>query len=306
MPDVLISVISPVHNEEELLQEYFQRVCKVLNAQTSNWEIVLVNDGSTDRSLEIMRQFCATEPRVKVLSFTRNFGHQMAITAGLDCASGQATVIMDSDLQDPPELIPEMMALWKQGNDVVYAVRRKREGDTFFKKATAGIFYRLMTRIARIHLPVDVGDFRLLSGRAVLSMREIRESNRFLRGMITWVGYPQAGVPFSREARKGGETKYSWTKMIRFAFDAITSFSYAPLRLATYSGFLALFVTFAFLIRFLLGGSAISLLMLALLFFGSLQLIAIGMLGEYVGRIYDEVRRRPLYLVQERINFPET
>jgi dolichol-phosphate mannosyltransferase len=304
MQKVLISVISPVYNEEKLLPEFFQRVCGVLNEQTENWEVILINDGSIDGSLQRMRDFCISEPRVKVLNFSRNFGHQIAITAGLDHASGEANIIMDSDLQDPPELISKMVELWKQGNDVVYAVRQKREGDTLSKRITAGMFYRLMTRIARINLPVDVGDFRLLSRRAVLSLREIRESNRFLRGLITWMGYPQAGVPFVRGARKGGETKYSWTKMIRFAFDAIASFSYAPLRLATYAGLFALLVCFAFLLRMLFGGDAgeHTILLVALLFFGSLQLIALGMLGEYVGRIHDEVRRRPLYFIQERIN----
>lgn len=304
MEKVLISVISPVYNEEKLLPEFFQRVCSVLNAQTRDWEVILINDGSIDGSLQQMRNFCASEPRVKVLDFSKNFGHQVAISAGLDHASGEANVIMDSDLQDPPELIPKMVELWKQGNDVVYAVREKRQGDTLSKRITAGLFYRLMTRIARINLPVDVGDFRLLSRRAVLSLREIRESNRFLRGLITWMGYRQIGVPFARDARKGGETKYSWTKMIRFAFDAIASFSYAPLRLATYAGLFALLVTFGFLLRMLFGGGTDehTVLLVALLFFGSLQLIGLGMLGEYVGRIHDEVRRRPLYFIQERIN----
>jgi dolichol-phosphate mannosyltransferase len=277
------------------------------------WELVLINDGSRDRTAEVMRELHAADPRIKVVDFARNFGHQIAVTAGMDYAQGDAVVIIDADLQDPPEVILEMIDRWKEGYEVVYAVRTERKGETWFKEFTAKLFYRIIYRITDVDIPLDTGDFRLMDRKVVGAMNQMRERNRFIRGMTSWVGFRQTGVYYVREERYAGETHYPFRKMFKFALDAITGFSYAPLQMATYLGFIiaglsavaALLVVFA---RLFMGtnpfyGQATTLV--AVLFLGGVQLITLGIIGEYLGRIYDEVKGRPLYLVREALGFDE-
>jgi dolichol-phosphate mannosyltransferase len=304
----VFSVVAPVWNEQPTLPLFYERVSTVLDGLGQPWELILVDDGSSDGSREVMRQLHARDPRVKMLSFSRNFAHQVAITAGLDYACGDAVVVLDSDLQDPPEVIPELVARWRQGYQVVYAVRAARAGETWFKKATASFFYRLIRRIANVDIPVDTGDFRLLDRRAADAMRSLREQHRYVRGLAAWVGFRSIGVPYQRESRHAGETKYPLKRMIRFALDGITNFSYLPLQLATYAGFfvagLALLgILVAIGIR-LFGGHELTgqaTTLVSVLFLGGVQLIFLGVIGEYLGRIYDEVKRRPLYIVDEAL-----
>jgi dolichol-phosphate mannosyltransferase len=307
---VTYSVVVPVCNEEESLPELHGRLAPVLDALDGPAEIVFVNDGSQDRSLEILKELRRRDPRVKVLSFSRNFGHQVAITAGLDHAAGEAMVILDADLQDPPELIPELAAKWREGFEVVYAVRTRREGESAFKRGTALLFYRLLRRLTSVDIPPDAGDFRLLGARAAGALRSMRERRRFLRGMTSWVGFRQAGVPYVREERAAGRTKYPLGKMIGFALDGVTSFSAAPLKLATWLGFAGALLGMVYLVwvlylRFVENVTIVgwASLMAAILFLGSLQLLTLGILGEYIARISDEVRDRPLYIVEEAEGF---
>ncbi len=269
-------------------------------------ELILVFDGSRDRSPEIGAELRAKDPRVKLVRFSRNFGHQIAITAGTDYAEGDAVIIIDSDLQDPPEVIPQLVAKWKDGYEVVYAQRAKRVGETFFKLFTAAMFYRLIRRLASIEIPQDTGDFRLIDRKVVLALRQMREHHRFMRGLSVWVGFKQTGIEYDRAERYAGSTQYPLRKMIKFASDAITSFSYVPLQLATTFGFwvsgltLIAIITVAILRWFgndFFTGQATTLI--AVLFMGGVQLIFLGIIGEYLGRIYDEVKKRPLYLVSE-------
>lgn len=302
-----ISVVLPVYNEIENLPELRQRLTKVLDALGRSWEIVFVNDGSRDGSLDLMRQFTEEDKRLRVVSFARNFGHQMALTAGVDRARGRVIAVMDADLQDPPELLGEMLAKVDEGFEVVYAVRTKREGETAFKRFTAHMFYRLLHRSSNVKIPVDVGDFRLMGPKAVAAFRKLRERHRFIRGMTAWVGFKQTGVNYVRPERKFGETKYPLSKMVKFAVDAITSFSYAPLQLATWFGFgVSLFAFSYILVVIVLKLMRINVagwttLMVFILLLGGLQLFLIGILGEYLGRIYEEVKRRPLYLIDEEL-----
>ena len=304
------SIVAPAFNEEEVLPEFYRRVREVMDALGEPWELILINDGSRDNTLAVMRELHAKDPRVKIVSFSRNFGHQLAITAGLDYASGDAVIIIDADLQDPPEVIPELIAKWREGYDVVYAVRKERKGESWFKEWTAKLFYRLIYRITDVDIPKDTGDFRLMDRKVVEALRTMRERNRFMRGLSVWVGFKQAGVYYVREPRFAGETKYPFRKMLKFALDAITSFSYVPLQLATYTGFaiagLSLVaVLIAVYLRLTTGrallGQATTLV--AVLFLGGIQLIFLGIIGEYLGRIYDEVKARPLYIVAETIGF---
>jgi dolichol-phosphate mannosyltransferase len=307
----VFSVVAPVFNEEQLLPEFYRRVINVMEPLGEPFELVLVNDGSRDRTIEIMRELHEKDPRVKIVNFSRNFGHQLAITAGTDYARGQAVAVIDSDLQDPPEVIAEMIQRWREGYQVIYGVRSEREGETAFKLATASFFYRLIKRITSINIPADTGDFRLMDRRVVDALKSMREHHRFMRGLSVWVGFKQTGVTYKRDARKAGETKYPLQKMIRFALDAITSFSYVPLQLATYTGFvgaaLGLLLIVAVIVLRLAGnelaGQATTLI--AVLFMGGVQLIFLGIIGEYLGRIYDEVKRRPLYIVAEDVGFEE-
>jgi dolichol-phosphate mannosyltransferase len=307
------SIIAPCFNEEGVLHELHRRIQEVMDQTGESWELVLINDGSRDRTPEIMRELHAADPRIKVVDFARNFGHQIAVTAGLDYAQGDAIVIIDSDLQDPPEVILDMIDRWKEGYEVVYAVRSERKGESWFKEFTAKLFYRIIYRITDVDIPLDTGDFRLMDRKVVDAMNRMRERNRFIRGMTSWVGFRQTGVTYVREERYAGETHYPFRKMFKFALDAITSFSYAPLQLATYLGFIiaglsaiaALLVVFA---RLFMGtnpfyGQATTLV--TVLFLGGVQLITLGIIGEYLGRIYDEVKGRPLYLVREALGFDE-
>ena len=306
MPPVL-SVVVPVFNEEGNLAELHRRLAAVLPSVVDSWEIVFVDDGSRDRSWQLIRDLAAADPHVRGVRFSRNFGHQMAFAAGLDHARGDAVVIMDADLQDPPELIPELVARWREGHEVVYAVRTRREGETLFKKLTASVFYRLLRRITQVEIPVDTGDFRLMGRRALEAFRRLPERHRFTRGLVAWVGFSQVGVPYARAARKAGETNYPLRKMLRFAVDAITSFSHVPLQLATWLGFLTSLFAFAYIVvvvvlKFVgISWPGYTSLMAAILFLGGVQLVMIGLLGEYLGRVYDEVKGRPLYLVQDTV-----
>ncbi|GAB4117853.1 MAG: glycosyltransferase family 2 protein [Roseiflexaceae bacterium] len=306
------SIVAPVFNEQELVAEFCQRTIAAMEKLQEPFEIVLVNDGSRDRSPLIMRELHESDPRIKVINFSRNFGHQLAITAGIDYALGQAVVVIDSDLQDPPEVIPNLIQAWKEGNQVVFAVRTEREGETAFKKATAAMFYRIIRNITNVDIPVDTGDFRLMDRKVVDALKQMREQKRFMRGLSVWVGFRQTGVGYKRDARKAGETKYPLKKMLKFAMDGITAFSYLPLQIATYIGFTVavlglLGILAVILLRLLTGnelaGQATTLV--AVLFMGGVQLVCLGILGEYLGRIYDEVKRRPLYIVAEALGYED-
>lgn len=300
------SIVAPVFNEEEGLAEFHRRMSAVMDGLDGDAELILVLDGSRDRSPEVARELRAKDPRIKLVQFSRNFGHQIAITAGTDFAEGDAVVIIDSDLQDPPEVIPHLIAKWKEGFEVVYAQREKRHGETWFKLFTAAFFYRLIRRLASIDIPPDTGDFRLVDRKVVLALRQLREHHRFMRGLSVWVGFKQTGVLYERHERYAGTTQYPLRKMIKFATDAITGFSYVPLQVATTLGFwisglalLAIPVLAALRLinNDFLYGEATALI--AVLFLGGVQLISLGILGEYLGRIYDEVKHRPLYLTSE-------
>jgi dolichol-phosphate mannosyltransferase len=304
----LLSVVAPVYNEEALIDEFYARTCAALEGL--EFELVLVDDGSSDGTTAKLERLADNDPRVCVVFLSRNFGHQTALTAGLDHARGDAVVMLDADLQDPPELIGSMLERWQAGCDVVYAVREQRSGESRFKLSTAKWFYRLFDKLAQVELQHNSGDFRLLDRQALSALLSMRERNRFLRGMTVWVGYTQAAVPYKRDARYAGETKYTLAKMVRFSLDAILSFSDRPLQLATLFGFLISTVAFVaipvvVLLRilgsYLPGFSSITIIVLLL---GGIELIAIGIIGEYVGRIYDEVKGRPLYLVRARRNMP--
>nr|WP_303646662.1 glycosyltransferase family 2 protein [Candidatus Chloroploca mongolica] len=312
----VFSVVAPVYNEEKLIEEFCHRTVATLEPLGEPFEVVLVNDGSRDRSLELMYALHLNDPRIKVINFSRNFGHQLAITAGADHARGDAVVVIDSDLQDPPEVIPELIAKWREGYQVVYAVREERQGETWFKTTTAALFYRLIDRITSVNIPSDAGDFRLMDRKVVNALGQIREHHRFMRGLSVWVGFKSTGVTYQRHARKAGTTKYPLRKMLKFALDGITSFSYLPLQLATYMGFIVAALSFIFiLIVFALRlgnptaedaafyGQASTLSIV--LFIGAVQLISLGIIGEYVGRIYDEVKGRPLYIVAEALGFED-
>jgi dolichol-phosphate mannosyltransferase len=305
----LLSVVAPVYNEEALLEVFYSRVCSALEGL--RFELVLVDDGSSDRTPAILNRLASADPRVRVVFLSRNFGHQTALTAGLDHAEGDAVVMLDADLQDPPELIPRMLDHWREGCDVVYAVRQERDGESRFKLSTARWFYKLFDKLAQVDLVHNSGDFRLLDRRPLDALLSMRERNRFLRGMTVWVGYRQAAVPYDRDPRYAGETKYTLSKMLRFSLDAISSFSHRPLQLATLLGFIVstlAFIAIPVVIVLRIVGSYLpgfSSVTLAVLLLGGIQLIAIGIIGEYVGRIYDEVKGRPLYLVRSRLNVVE-
>jgi polyisoprenyl-phosphate glycosyltransferase len=302
----VVSIIVPIFNEAESIAELYRQLVGVLDSTSELWELLLINDGSSDDSAEIIRGLRAKDPRVHMIDFVRNFGHQIAVTAGLDAAQGDAVVIIDADLQDPPEVILEMLAKWKAGYEVVYAVRTEREGESWFKEISAKLFYRLIFLITDVNIPLDTGDFRLLDAKVVRALRQMRERHRFLRGMAAWVGFRQIGVPYRRHARFAGKTKYPFRKMIRLALNAITSFSYFPLQLATYMGFIcagvaAIAIPIVIILR-LTGMGAFTgqaTTLISVLFLGGVQLICVGILGEYIGRVYDEVKGRPLYIARE-------
>ncbi|HKP73549.1 MAG TPA: glycosyltransferase family 2 protein [Pyrinomonadaceae bacterium] len=307
----LISVVVPCYNEEAVLPETHARLVAVLEQlDAPGFEIVYVDDGSRDTTLGILRELQTADARVRVVGLSRNFGHQVAVSAGLEHAVGRAVVVIDADLQDPPEVILEMFALWREGYQVVYGVRTDRAGETRFKLWTARAFYRLHNRLSETKLPLDAGDFRLLDRRVIDALLSMPERDRFLRGMISWIGFKQAAVMFARQPRRAGTSKYPLLKMLKFAADGVISFSFTPLRLALWTGFLSLGVAFAGIVYALVirlytedwvrGWASI---FTAVLFLGGVQLITLGIVGEYIGRIYAEVKRRPLYVVQERLGF---
>ena len=306
----LLSVCAPVYNEEDLVEEFHRRMSAALAGL--NYELIIVDDGCRDSTPEKLDALAERDPRLRVVHLSRNFGHQAALTAGLEHARGDAVAMIDADLQDPPELIPEMVAAWEEGSDVVFMVREERQGETAFKLATARWFYTLFRKLAQVDLVPNSGDFRLLDRRALDALLSMGERNRFLRGMTVWVGFTQTAIHYRRDPRLAGETKYPLRKMLRFSLDAIASFSHLPLQIATYLGFLFAGVAFiaipvVIILKFtggyLPGFGAITI---TILMIGGLQLIALGLIGEYVGRIYDEVKHRPLYIVREERNAPAT
>jgi len=303
---VKYSIAVPVYNEIDSLPELHRRITDVMDGIGDPWELILIDDGSTDGSREWIESHAAADPKLRSVIFARNFGHQIGVTAGLDYSRGEAVVIMDADLQDPPEVISQLIDRWRQGYDVVYAVRAEREGETWFKRLTAALFYRLINRITDVQIPVDTGDFRLMDRAVVNALASMREQHRFPRAMVAWVGFSQIGVPYRRAARYAGETKYPFRKMLRLALNAITGFSYFPLQIATYLGFFSaglsiLAIPIVAILR-LVGNQAFfgqASTLIAVLFLGGVQLISLGILGEYIGRIYDEAKGRPLYIVRD-------
>jgi polyisoprenyl-phosphate glycosyltransferase len=304
------SIVVPVYNEEESFPDLIRRLREVMDSLDGPTEVVLVDDGSQDASYQLMVEANREDARYKVLQLSRNFGHQVAITAGMDVASGQAVIVMDADLQDPPQVILEMAARWQEGYEVVYAVREQRDGETLFKKTTATLFYSLLRRLADLEQPVDVGDFRLVDRKALDAFLQMRESNRYVRGMFSWIGFRQAAVPYKRASRQAGRSKYPLGKMLRLASDGILGFSTAPLRFAMAAGLLMAIASVGYgvlAIALKLAGlpyvPGYASLLVTITFLSGVQLIVIGMVGQYVARIYDEARGRPLYLVRETRGF---
>jgi glycosyltransferase involved in cell wall biosynthesis len=306
----MISVVVPVYNEELIVAEAYKRLKAVMEAGGEAYEIIFVDDGSRDNTAALLEEICSRDRAIKLIAFSRNFGHQIAITAGMDYSSGDAVVVIDGDLQDPPEVIPAMIEKWREGYEVVYGRRVERKGDGMSKKLTAAIFYRFLRKMTDVDIPVDAGDFRLIDRKVCDALKQINERNRYIRGIISWLGFKQTGVEFRRDKRYAGQTKYPLKKMMRFAFDAITSFSYKPLKLASYAGILVSFCSFLYLIvvvlqRLFIPGSTIqgwASTMAVNLFFNGIMLIILGIIGEYVGRIYDEAKGRPLYIIRDAKN----
>lgn len=305
-----VSVVIPVYNEGQTLYEFHTRITQVMTSLNTPYELVFVNDGSRDDSREILSALAEKDPAIKLINFSRNFGHQIAITAGMDYSSGDAVVVIDADLQDPPELIVDMLAKWREGYEVVYARRIKRKGETWFKKATAAVFYRVLNKMSSVPIPMDVGDFRLVDRSVVNALKEVRESNRFVRGLVSWVGFKQTAVDYVREPRYAGETKYPLHKMLSFAINAIISFSYKPLRAATYLGFFSVLagmlylgtIIFQKLFTDTLVPGWTSLMAVNILYNGII-LIILGIVGEYIGRIFTECKQRPLYIVDSTVGW---
>jgi len=302
---LLLSIIVPVFNEEAVLPEFHRRLSALLDRLPLRGEVLYVNDGSSDHSQAIVEQLCGADPRVASLELSRNFGKEIAMTCGLDHARGDAVVIIDADLQDPPELIEQLVKEWQTGFDVVYARRSERDGETWLKKLTAALFYRLIRFVSQVEIPPDTGDFRLMSRRAVAALRQLREKHRFMKGLFAWVGFPQKAVSYHRDARFAGTTKFNYWKLWNFALEGITSFTIAPLKIASYMGLLAAILAFFYgawiIINTWLYGDLVRgypTLMVTLLFLSGVQLMSLGVIGEYLGRAYDETKHRPLYFVQ--------
>jgi len=300
------SIVIPVFNEEEVIEHTYERLKTVMESAEGKYELLFINDGSRDRSVEILLNLSERDKRIKIVDFSRNFGHQIAITAGMDYALGDAIVIIDADLQDPPELILEMIQKWREGYDVVYAKRTARKGETFFKKQTASAFYRILRAMTEIEIPIDTGDFRLIDRKVCNQMKNIHEKNRFVRGLVSWVGFKQTAVEYERDERFAGETKYPLKRMLKLSLDGITSFSYKPLKLANYLGASLSVIGFVYMLIVLYqklfttttvtGWSSIIVIQL---FFSGITLMMLGVIGEYIGRIYDEAKDRPLYIVRD-------
>lgn len=306
-----ISVVLPCYNEQEVIEIAYHRLTQVLVDMSIAYELVFVNDGSTDKTAELLEAFAKTDTHVRIIHFSRNFGQQFAVTAGFDHASGDCVLLMDADLQDPPELIPDMYELWMQGHDIVYGQRTTREGETGVKKVTSRWFYRTLNALSDVNMPLDTGDFRLVDRSAVNAFNSMREPDRYVRGMVSWVGFNQKSLPYKRDPRAGGQTKWNYAKLSLLAADGIMSFSLAPLRLVLFMGFAIVGIA-------LLGGcfavfnrlftdnwvSGWTGLFFAVLFMGGVQLMVLGVIGEYVGRIYMSGKDRPLYIVQRKVGFP--
>lgn len=308
-----ISIIVPMYNEEEVIDIFFTETLKIMKQLSLEWEIVCVNDGSRDRTLDLLLEWHSKDHRIKVINLSRNFGKERALTAAIDYASGDALIPVDADLQDPPEIIPLMIERWLEGYDVVNAVRSKRVNDTAIKRTTAKLFYKLINSISDVDIPQDVGDFRLLSKRACDALRSMPERRRFMKGLFAWVGYPTSNLIYERKSRAAGSTKFNYLKLWNFAIEGITSFSTVPLKIATYIGLLSAVLSFSYAVYMifntLISGNSVPgypSLMTAILFFGGLQLIFIGIIGEYIGRIHDEVKQRPIYLVESMLGFSES
>lgn len=311
--DIICSVVVPMYNEEAVLAETYRRLTGVMENSGFTYEIVFVNDGSRDKTGSMLREICDKDSRIRLIDFSRNFGHQIAITAGMDHSSGQCVVVIDGDLQDPPELIPEMVGMWKDGYDVVYGKRISRKGESVFKKLTASLFYRFLRSMTDVNIPVDTGDFRLIDRKVCDALKHVNERNRYVRGLISWLGFKQTAIEFEREERFAGETKYPLKKMLKLALDGITTFSYKPLKLASYIGTIISITSFLYLIFVLAqrlffpetvqpGWASI---LAVTLFFNGITLLMLGIIGEYIGRIYDEAKGRPLYIIRETRNLPD-
>ncbi len=300
--ELTLSVVVPAYNEEEVLPEFHRRLSAVLNEIDGHHEILYVNDGSSDTTLKVIKDF--QDPSVAIIDLSRNFGKEIAMTAGLDHATGQAIIVIDADLQDPPELIPQLIVKWQEGYDVVYAKRSFREGETFLKKLTAKLFYRLIQGVSRVKIPANTGDYRLLSRRAVESLKQLRETHRFMKGLFAWIGYPQVAVEYRREPRSAGRTKWNYWQLWNFALEGITSFTINPLKIATYLGLTTSVGSFTYALfiiyKTLVYGDPVQgypSLMVVILFLGGVQLMSLGVIGEYLGRMFNETKQRPLYLI---------
>lgn len=310
----MLSVIVPIYCEELVINEFYKRIKKVFSSIEYEYEIIFVNDGSTDRSLEILKGISVVDSHIKVIDLSRNFGHQIAISAGIDHSAGDAVILIDGDLQDPPEVIPQMVEKWKEGYQVIYGVRDERKGETLLKVITAKAFYRVLNKIGDVEIPLDTGDFRLMDRRVVDVLKGLQEQNRYLRGLVPWIGFRQYGLKYERDSRYAGETRYTFSKMSRLAFDGITGFSDKPLYMAFRMGILVsmssfLLIIFYIIKKIVLPASTIhgwTSTIILILFLGGIQLISIGVIGLYIGRIYKEVKRRPLYLVAERYGFEDS
>lgn len=302
----LVSIVTPVFNEADVIALFYERVRRAMaGLDATAYELIFVDDGSTDGSYDKLVALANAGADTKIIKFSRNFGHQIAITAGVDLAKGDAVVVIDADLQDPPEVIKTFVEKWREGYDVVYGVRAKRDGESRMKLLTAAVFYRLLHRIIKLDIPIDVGDFRLMSRRVVEHLKELKEKDRFVRGLVSWIGFKQTGVEYLRDKRYAGETKFPYRKMVKFALDGITSFSDVPLKLATWLGYIASFLALLYacsvFVQKALGYTVQgwATIMVAMLFLGGVQLISLGIIGQYVGRIFNECKQRPLYIIDE-------
>lgn len=313
MSKTVISVVIPMYNEEQVVYESYKRLKEVMESLDERYEMIFVNDGSRDATPLILRRICENDPTVHFIDFSRNFGHQTAISAGMDYSQGEAVVVIDADLQDPPEVIPQMIAKWREGYDVVYGKRAVRLGETLFKRVTSALFYRILKRLSDVDIPLDTGDFRLIDRKVCDALKLVKERNRYVRGIISWLGFKQTGVEYVRDKRFAGETKYPLKKMLRFAFDGITSFSSKPLKLSSYVGAVVSCAGFAYLLVVvflkLFTGQTVAgwaSVMAVSLFFNGIVLLMLGIIGEYIGRIYDEAKGRPLYVIRETINISQS
>ena len=302
----LLSIVVPVFNETEVIGAFYERMQTVVDSLDAfSYEIIFIDDGSKDDSYQKLVDRANSDPNIRVVKFSRNFGHQIAITAGIDIAKGDAVVVIDADLQDPPEVIKKFIEKWEEGCDVVYGIREKREGESKLKLITASVFYRFLKAITKVEIRVDVGDFRLMSRRVVDQFKKLKEKDRFVRGLVSWIGFKQTGVPYIRDKRYAGETKFPYRKMFKFALDGITSFSNIPLKLATWLGYITSFLAFLYacsvFIQKTLGLTVQgwATIMVGMLFLGGVQLICLGIIGEYLGRIFNEIKQRPMYVIEE-------